>query len=144
MNGVVNGNVPADEPLPPQRPQRQLDAVALEGIDDLVDAALADRALVKSRDFPELQALDLEPSDVKVVLFDSFSVESFAACAAARCFLKDNARYIGVNRGSELQDLDVDVSGKVVAMLGVCWSLEAMHDLVFECDSWPHAGPVAP
>jgi len=39
----------------------------------------------------------------------------------------------GIDRGTVIDDLVTDIKDRVVAMLGVCWSLEAMHDLVAEC-----------
>lgn len=120
--------------LPPPQPQRRLDTVGLEGIDDLVDADSPYRSAVKSREFPEFSGLDVCPSNIKVVLFDDNSIDSFAACFAARSALGESARYEGVNRGGMVEDLTCDVSGRVVAMLGMSWSLEAMHDLVVECD----------
>uniref|UniRef100_A0A7R9ZWK3 Uncharacterized protein n=1 Tax=Pyrodinium bahamense TaxID=73915 RepID=A0A7R9ZWK3_9DINO len=120
--------------LPPGRPQRELDIVSLEGLEDLVDNDAPGRALIKSRDFPELYGLEVQPADIKVVLYDANSVDSFTACFVARMALGDSARYEGVDRSTVVEELSVDVSGQVVAMLGVCWSLEAMHDLVAECD----------
>lgn len=124
----------AADPVPPPPPQRRLDVVAMEGLDDLVETDCPSRELLKSRDFPELYDKDVKASDVRVVLYDAFSMDSFAACLAARLSLGDRARYVGVTRSDTLQDLDVEVAGEVVAMLGVCWTLEAMHELVRECD----------
>lgn len=117
----------------PARPQRQLDTVSLEGLDDLVDPDAPSRAQIKSRDFPELYGLDVGPGDATVVLYDADSMDSFAACFAAHVRLGQNAKYFGVSRGWGIEDLPIDVSGEVVAMLGVSWSMEAMHDLVAEC-----------
>jgi len=68
------------------------------------------------------------------VLFDAKSLDSFAACMAARLALGDVCRYEGVNRSTATENLSVDISNQVVAMLGVCWHVEAMHDLVTECE----------
>jgi len=120
---------------PPLPPQRRLDTISLENLADLVDETSPDKEHVKSRDFPELLEVDVRPSDIKVVLYDAMSVDSFAACLAARKHRSDGAQYEGVDRSKSVEDLTVDVTGQVVAMLGVFWSLEAMHDLMTEC-SW--------
>lgn len=126
------------EALPPPPPQRQLDVISVEGLEDVVDPESPDKGLLKSRDFPEFHGLEVTATDVKVVLFDANSMDSFAACFAARRRLGDRARYVGVDRSTTVEqlnqgELSVQVGGQVVAMLGVCWSLEAMHDLVVEC-----------
>lgn len=40
----------------------------------------------------------------------------------------------GVHRAMTVDDLTVDVQNRVVAMIGVCWSLEAMQDFVPQCE----------
>lgn len=122
--------------LPPPPRRRVLDAVALEGLEDfLAPTAAEGRALIKSRDFPELQGLDLQPSDVQVVLFDKYSVDSFAACFAARKLLGENAQYVGVDRSTTAEELsfDIEFHEKVIAMVGICWRHEEMHSLIAEC-----------
>lgn len=118
----------------PGRPLRCLDTVNEEGLEDLVDADCIQRSLVKSRDFPELHGSRVQASDIAVVLFDAKSLDSFAACMAARLALGDACRFEGVDRSTATENLSVDISNQIVAMLGVCWSLEAMHDLVTECE----------
>jgi len=128
MDGVI-----ALEQLP-GKPQRRLDTVSEEDLEDLVDEDCPQRALLRSRDFPELHGSRVQTSDIGVVLFDVKSLDSFAACMAARLALGDACRYEGVDRSTATENLSVDISNQIVAMLGVCWSLEAMHDLVTECE----------
>ena len=117
----------------PAPPPRQLDTVSLEKVDDLIDADCPCRSAVKSRDFPELASFDVRPSDVEFVLFDYNSVDSFAACWAAHTVLGD-VEYCGVNRSSSVDDVPIElVHNRVVAMLGICWPFEAMHELTVEC-----------
>lgn len=131
---MAAAEVGGETSLPPP-PSRRLDTVEFEDLVDLVDLDAPGRAFVKSHDFKEFDSLDLRKTDIQVVLFDAFSVDSFAACFAARQYLDGYARYEGVDRGMVVEDLSADVAGQVVAMLGVSWSLEAMHDLVAECKS---------
>lgn len=123
-------------PPPPQR--RVQDAVAMEGLEEMMTKATPEmRALVKSRDFPELHGVDLQPMDVQVVLYDFHSVDGFAACYAARKALGDKAQYLGIDRSMTVEELqvsyDIDFGGKVVAMLGICWRHEEMHSFLMEC-----------
>jgi len=125
----------AGDPVPPPRPTRQLDVATVEGLTDCVAIGSPDVALLKSRDFPELQGLELAIGDIQTVLYDIHSLDSFAACFAARAALGAGARYVGVTRGTTIDDLeDVDVTSQVVAMVGVCWSVEYMIELARECD----------
>lgn len=118
----------------PPPPPRKLDTVSLEDLDDVVAADAPGRALVKSRDFPEIQAAGGPSFDeVQVVLFDYNSTDSLAACWAAQASLGDRATYHAVNRATLIEDLGDAVRGTVMIMLGICWPLEAMHDLVTEC-----------
>lgn len=127
MAGIVS-----DVPIaPPPRPKRALDTVSMELLENLVDENSLDRALVKSRDF---LGFEVKPEDIHVVLYDAHSVDSFAACVAARSALGSSAKYEGVTRVSVADDLQVDVTGRVVAMLGFSWPLDAMHDLAREVD----------
>eukprot|EP00928_Gymnodinium_smaydae_P083156 TRINITY_DN6640_c0_g5_i1.p1 TRINITY_DN6640_c0_g5~~TRINITY_DN6640_c0_g5_i1.p1 ORF type:complete len:548 (-),score=105.98 TRINITY_DN6640_c0_g5_i1:224-1831(-) len=115
-------------------PRRRLDAVGVEKLEDIViENAGERRSLIKSRMFPELTRAEVAPSSVEVVLFDQYSMDSFAACFAARAALGSQATYHGVSRNSRVEDLEDAVQGRVVAMLGICWPMDAMHDLVLEC-----------
>lgn len=122
-------------PAPPPPRRRLLDTVTLEGLEEFVDLASESRTQIKSRDFPELRGLDLQPMHVQVVLFDKYSVDSFAACFAARAALGDQAKYVGVDRSTTADELarSVDVNEKVIAMLGIYWTYEEMHCLLAEC-----------
>eukprot|EP00927_Polykrikos_kofoidii_P023585 TRINITY_DN21676_c0_g1_i1.p1 TRINITY_DN21676_c0_g1~~TRINITY_DN21676_c0_g1_i1.p1 ORF type:complete len:522 (+),score=99.60 TRINITY_DN21676_c0_g1_i1:236-1801(+) len=123
-------------PLPPRRPVRNLDVPSYEAWQDLVEPGCATRGLVKSRAFPHLQDFGVTSSDVQVVLFDHYSPDSAVGCWAAQAALGESAIYVGVNRASvheDLQDLAVDVCGKVVCMVGICWPIMALHELVQEC-----------
>lgn len=129
---------PEDLPPPLPPPDRPLDTVAFEDLEDLVDPESPDRALVKSRDFSDVLEVNISPSDVKVVLFDCFSMDSFAGCYASKKALGSRAQYVGVNRSQTIDSLQtvdgdpLDVAGKVVAMVGVCWSVEAILDMLNE------------
>jgi len=118
-------------PPPPPRPPRHLDTIALEGLDDLVDSECSNRDVVKSLEFEDMIPSDVHSSDVEVVLFDYNSVDSFAAAYAAKKALGSSVIYYGVNLDTIVED--VDIQGRNVVMLGVCWPVEAMHELVSEC-----------
>lgn len=119
------------EAPPALPPRRRLSLIDVEGIGDVADGP--DRALLRSRDFPEVGG-DVGPSDVEVVLFDAYSIDSVVACWAARLALGDRVTFEGVHRAMTVDDLTVDVQNRVVAMIGVCWSLEAMQDFVPQCE----------
>lgn len=116
----------------PLKPRRVLDAVAREGFQDLV-AEGDGRKLIKSRDFS--QEVDLDFRSVQVVLFDLHSTDSFAACCVARMALGENAEYEAVTRGGFIGQLDTDVTGKTVAMLGVSWTVDCMHEMAWSCEA---------
>ncbi|CAE7422027.1 unnamed protein product, partial [Symbiodinium necroappetens] len=68
-----------------------------------------------------------------VVLYDVYSVDSFAACCVARKFLGLGVHYEGVTRGSCVQHLSLDaegLDGKAVALLGLCWKVVDILDLM--------------
>lgn len=122
--------------LPPA-PTRAVGQVR-EGIDEFLDPEAPGRALIKFRAFTEeLQGLPIRPSDVQVVLFDRHSVDSFVACLAPKLALKHTAAYVAVDRSmthETVHEMGVDIVGKVVAMVGVCWSSMALHELLSECE----------
>lgn len=111
---------------PPPPPTRRLrDAVARENIAELVD--LQRRGLIKSKEFSGHH--DFGPEDVQVVLFDVYSLDSFAACCAARKALP-HAEFEGVTRSGCGENLNVEVRDKVIALLGVCWDYDDMRNLI--------------
>ncbi|CAE8587916.1 unnamed protein product [Polarella glacialis] len=120
---------------PPRKPRRTLDTVSREGLGDLVDEGSEGRKLIKSRDFSiDLRSVECSPSDIQVVLYDVHSQDSFAACWVARAALGNGPCYEGVTRSDYIGALSVEVTGKVVAMVGLCWSFEEIHALTWECD----------
>ncbi|CAK9028742.1 unnamed protein product [Durusdinium trenchii] len=114
---------------PPSPPRRKRDTVQRENFADLVDEKR--RHLVKSKEF-SLDDGSFTPGEVEVVLFDVYSLDSFVACCAARAALTQHAQFEGVTRNGSVEQLEIDVTDKVVAMVGVCWDYETMRDLC--CD----------
>eukprot|EP00434_Breviolum_minutum_P040286 symbB.v1.2.035794.t1/scaffold4904.1/size33176/2 len=103
---------------PPAPTRRRRDTVDRENFAELVDPKL--RHLIKAKEFPA-EHQGFRPKDVEVVLFDVYSLDSFSAACAARRALGPQTEFQGVTR-SGLANLNVDVTDKVVALLGFCWN----------------------
>ena len=75
------------------------------------------------------------PKSINVVLFDKYSIDSFAACYAARATLGEDAEYVGIDRSTTDVELEqeVDLRDKDIALLGISRGYEAMHSLHNEC-----------
>ena len=121
-----------DNPRIPSKPTRSLDAAGREGFADLV-VADDKRREIKSREFNQSACLDSKAVDV--VLFDFHSMDSFAACCVARKALGKRAEYEAVTRDGFIGQLHTIVHDKTVAMLGVSWKVDCMHDLAWNCDT---------
>ncbi|CAE7818491.1 Cacna1i, partial [Symbiodinium sp. CCMP2592] len=93
----------------PAKPRRKLDTAQREGIEQLLEHDK--RHLLKVRDLQSKSQALLKPEDIQVVLYDVYSVDSFAACCVARKFLGLGVHYEGVTRGSCLQHLSLDAEG---------------------------------
>ncbi|CAJ1377149.1 unnamed protein product [Effrenium voratum] len=108
-------------------PRRVLDTVQRENFADLVEPSR--RSLVKVLEF-SFEGQSISPKEVEVVLFDIYSLDSFAAACAARSFLGQGVHYEGVTRNGYKDIVDTNLEGKVVAMLGVCWKYMEMKELI--------------
>ena len=123
----------ANDHLPrSSKPTRSLNAAKREGFEDLVVTG-KERNYIKSREFTDSACLDSEAVDV--VLFDFHSIDSFAACCVARMALGERAKYEAVTRSGFIGQLHTNVHAKTVAMLGVSWKFDCMHDLAWSCDT---------
>ena len=118
--------------LDPPKPTRPVDAAKREGFADLVVAS-DKRKYIKTREFTQSACLDSKAVDV--VLFDFHSIDSFAACCVARMALGERAEYEAVTRSGFIGQLHTIVHAKTVAMLGVSWKFDCMHDLAWSCDT---------
>ena len=118
------------EPQKPQKPERPVYAADREGWADLL---ARDVLNIKSREFP--RSVNLNPQAVDVVLFDVHSIDSFAACCVARMALGGGAKYEAVTRSGFIGQLHTNVQDRTVAMLGVSWKVDCMHDLAWNCDT---------
>mmetsp|Transcript_65838 Transcript_65838/g.146250 ORF Transcript_65838/g.146250 Transcript_65838/m.146250 type:complete len:516 (+) Transcript_65838:33-1580(+) len=117
----------------PQKPRRKLDAASKEGIADLLVAEK--RHLLKTREWGAKSHALVKPEEIEVVLYDIYSVDSFAACCVARTYLGQGVHYEGVTRSSCVQHLSMDLKAlesKAVAFLGLCWKLVDISDLCME------------
>ena len=113
-----------------QKPTRPVYAAGREGWADLL---ARDVLNIKSREFP--RSVNLNPQAVDVVLFDVHSIDSFAACCVARMALGGGAKYEAVTRSGFIGQLHTNVHDRTVAMLGVSWKVDCMHDLAWNCDT---------